>query len=241
TDLSTRPEHFDTRFPGKKILNQDSITSLFENVYVGTKITLRYAFVNTRGEVYVCLGIPQTRPQEEAPTVELTDEQGRRYISTGKFSEPNTLWFFPTSSGSPAPKIQLTVRRKGKPDLHFTKPVIASQRQLPQYPWYYDGVYQLLDQKNARLMSFLEDAKRQGHWRRVLELTDDGHKLREQYGEVMGRMSSAATLLLYQTEAFRKLGRLDDAREALEQVRRDQTTQQQRAWLEQEEKLLRPK
>lgn len=241
TDLPNRPELFDTRFPGKKILNQDWIGSLFENSFLGTKTTLRYAFVNAQGEVYVCLGIPYTGSQEEDPTLELTDEQGRRYVSTGKLVTPNAQWFFPTSSGHPAQKLQLTVRRKGKPELRLTKSVTTSQRRLPQYPWYHDTVRELLDQKNARLLSFLEDAKRQGHWRRVLELTDDGQKLREQHSEIMGRMTSATALYLYRTEALRELGQQEEAREALAHVRRDQMAPQQRAWLEQEEKLLRPK
>lgn len=241
TEQSVRSELFDTRFLGKKILDQENLTPFFESTFVGTKLILRHVFVNSQGEVYICLGIPSSLGANPTFQYELTDEKGRRYISTGKLSAAHGLWFFPVGPSSIPKTVHLTVRHTRAPDWHFTKVVTVSPRQLPQYPAYYDTLQELLDQKAARLAASLEDAKRRKRWQDVLTLTDEGQKLCEEYAEIMGRLSATAWLMLYRTEALRELGRSAEARITLTQVSPSQLSKSQHAWREQEERQLYPK
>jgi hypothetical protein len=242
TNTLPKPGLFEIPFPGKKLLSREKTHLPLTSDFMGTKVALRYVFVNSQGEVCISLGIPHPKEKTYQPTLfELTDEKGRRYISQDVIDDSDVIWFFPQESG-PAPRqISLTVHQPGRAPLHFLKSVTPSLRQLPEHPRYYDDLSNLLNHDTRRVLAHLRYEKKQKNWARVLELTDSWCKLRDREREIMGEAHPTPMLWLYRTAALRELGHRDEARQALEQARRNRAAVSKVEWLLEEEALLLPK
>ena len=235
TDTAFRPDLFDTKFPGKKIIT----TALTEKEYLGKKTTLKKAYVNSQGEVYIKLNYPLS--EGSLTTLNLTDEKQRRYISTRGISYNGSAWFFPVQRGLLPHEIHLTVAIPGKPKIHLTQILTPTLSRLPESSLDSGRVMGNLNHELERLEGLTRYAKEQKNWQRVLALTSVWGEILERWREVFGRGRPSTGMWIYRTEALRQLDRFEEARATLAQLQRHRGEFLNPRVIEQEERLLRPK
>lgn len=207
-------------------------------------ITINRLFLNPKGEVF--LELHQPTGSKQNLQLHLTDSLGKRYVTsygTAWQDDGLRVWFFPVEQGAALPKqatLTLTHDRRGLPpqEATLTVPLTASPRLLPIRAGEVDLFRERNDHEEFRLSTLARDAWRKEDNTRLLALTDQWLAIRERERPQWEHSRLTTEVWLYRTAALRMLGRLDEARNALEHAKRTWPAGQDAISITQEEALL---